>query len=170
MKPSPFTMTVAGLALLYAGSVAAQTPTGGSGQPAGTPSAPAPSSTAPGSEPARSEPPSPAGAQPQVQVDAGSIIGSPVRGADGRDVGKVDRLMVDPKDGRISTVVISMGGTLGMGGRNVSVPWQSVRIGQDQGRLVVMVDQQFLEPVPAASPSGERERQPSQPQPSQQRR
>jgi sporulation protein YlmC with PRC-barrel domain len=157
MKASPFTTIVAGLALLYAGSAAAQTPSG-SGQPAPS----APPATTPGSEPPRTDSPSPSGAQPQVQVDVGSIIGSPVRGADGRDLGKVDRLMVDPKDGRISTVVISMGGTLGMGGRNVSVPWQSVRIGQDQGRLVVMIDQQFLESVPAASPPGERDRQPAQ--------
>lgn len=127
MKTSQFTMMAAGLALLVAGPVAAQQPTGGPAQPSGTPAATT------GTQ-----------GQPQVQVDAGSIIGSTVRGSDGRDVGKVDRLMVDPKDGRISTVVISMGGTLGMGGRNVSVPWQSVRLGQDQGRLVVMVDQQFL--------------------------
>jgi sporulation protein YlmC with PRC-barrel domain len=162
MKPSQFTTIAAGLALLLAGSVAAQQPTGGAGQPGGAPPGPAQPSS-PAAEPPKAQPPSATGAPNQVQVDASSIIGSTVRGSDGRDVGKVDRLMVDPKEGRISTVIISMGGTLGMGGRHVSVPWQSVRLGQDQGRLVMTVDQQFLEPAPAASPPTER-------QPQQQRR
>jgi sporulation protein YlmC with PRC-barrel domain len=167
MKTSHLTMIAAGLVWLVAGPVAAQQPTGGSAQPGGTPTAPAPPAAAPVAEPPGSGPkaqPSATGTlpkaqtqvQPQVQVDANSIGGSTVRGSDGRDVGKVDRLMVDPKDGRISTLVITMGGTLGIGGRNVSVPWQSVRLGQDQGRLVVTVDQRFLELAPAASPPSER--------------
>src|SRR5262249_39038976 len=46
-------------------------------------------------------------------VDANAVIGSAVRGADGKDIGKVSRLMLDPKTGRVNTVVIGMGGTLG---------------------------------------------------------
>jgi sporulation protein YlmC with PRC-barrel domain len=102
------------------------------------------SSTAPSS-------PSGQSAQSRVLVDTSSIIGATVR-AQGRDVGKVERLMLDPKDGRVRTVVIQQGGTLGMGGKSVSMPWESVKVGQDGDKIVVTAEQQMLEQAPAASP------------------
>jgi sporulation protein YlmC with PRC-barrel domain len=90
-----------------------------------------------------------------VQIDAGSIIGSTVRGTDGRDVGKVSRLMVDPREGRIKSVVISLGGVLGVGSKAVSVPWESVKLGQDDQKIVVTVEQHLLDSAPSASPSSE---------------
>ena len=90
-------------------------------------------------------------AQTGVLVDANSIIGATVR-AQGKDVGKVERLMVDPKDGRVRSVVVQQGGTLGMGGKSVSMPWESVKVGQDGDKIVVTAEQQMLEQAPAASP------------------
>ena len=84
-------------------------------------------------------------------MDANSIIGATVR-AQGKDVGKVERLMVDPKDGRVRSVVVQQGGTLGMGGKSVSMPWESVKVGQDGDKIVVTAEQQMLEQAPAASP------------------
>ena len=98
-----------------------------------------------------SQAPSSSSAQTGVLVDANSIIGATVR-VQGKDVGKVERLMVDPKDGRVRTVVVQQGGTLGMGGKSVSMPWESVKVGQDGDRIVVTAEQQMLEQVPAASP------------------
>ena len=109
--------------------------------------------------PVAAQQPSPGGAppsstrQPAVQVDSSAIVGSTVRSAEGKDIGKVDRLMVDPRDGRIATVVVSMGGTLGMGGRKVAVPWNAVKVAQDDGKVVLTVNQQILDQAPAASPS-----------------
>lgn len=98
------------------------------------------SSTAPGQS-----------AQSGVLVDTSSIIGATVR-AQGKDVGKVERLMLDPKDGRVRTVVVQQGGTLGMGGKSVSMPWESMKVGQDGDKIVVTAEQQMLEQAPAASP------------------
>ena len=102
---------------------------------------------------AATAPSSPLGqsAQSGVLVDTSSIIGATVR-AQGKDVGKVERLMLDPKDGRVRTVVVQQGGTLGMGGKSVSMPWESVKVGQDGGKIVVTAEQQMLEQAPAASP------------------
>jgi sporulation protein YlmC with PRC-barrel domain len=86
-----------------------------------------------------------------VLVDANAIVGATVR-VQGKDIGKVDRLMVDPKDGRVRTVVVQQGGTLGVGGKSVSLPWEAVKVTQDGGRIVVTVEQQMLEQAPAASP------------------
>ena len=133
---------VAGLVL--AGGAAAQSSSAsgqlssGTDQPAAsqTPSSPSPSSSS---------------ASSGVLVDTSSVIGATVR-AQGKDIGKVERLMMDPKDGRVRTVVVQQGGTLGMGGKSVSVPWESVKVAQDGGKIVVTAEQQMLEQAPAASP------------------
>lgn len=120
--------------------------TGAIAQSSGTSSPP----PAPSSTPAASSQPAPSGQQ-GVLVDASSIIGATVR-SQGKDIGKVERLMVDPKDGRVRTVVIQQGGTLGMGARSVSIPWESVKVAQDGDRIVVSAEQQLLDQAPAASP------------------
>jgi sporulation protein YlmC with PRC-barrel domain len=127
-----------GMAL--ASAAAAQS--SGSQPPSGTGSSDASSSASPA--PSQS-------AQTGVLVDANSIVGATVR-VQGKDVGKVERLMVDPKDGRVRTVVVQQGGTLGMGGKSISMPWESVKVGQDGGRIVVTAEQQMLDQAPAASP------------------
>lgn len=86
-----------------------------------------------------------------VLVDANAIIGAPVR-VQGKDIGKVERLMVDPKDGRVRTVIIQQGGTLGVGGKSVSMPWESVKVALDGDKIVVSAEQQMLDQAPAASP------------------
>ena len=90
-------------------------------------------------------------AQSGVLLDVNSIIGATVR-VQGKDAGKVERLMLDPKDGRVRTVVVQQGGTLGMGGKSISMPWESVKVAQDGDRIVVTAEQQMLDQAPAASP------------------
>jgi sporulation protein YlmC with PRC-barrel domain len=118
-------------------------PSGSSSQPASGASSTDQSSASPAQ--------SSSSAQTGVLVDANSIIGATVR-AQGKDVGKVERLMIDPKDGRVRSVVVQQGGTLGMGGKSVSMPWESMKVGQDGDKIVVTAEQQMLEQAPAASP------------------
>jgi sporulation protein YlmC with PRC-barrel domain len=165
------TLTIAGAALLAAAApVAAQQAPPSSAPP---PSAPGPAQPTDSGQPSSSgqptgsgqpasasqpAPPNPsasgtqAAAQAAVQVDTSALVGSQVRTSDGRELGTVDRLMMDPKQGQITTVVIKRGGTLGMGGETFAVPWSAVRVGQDDRKLVVTVDQQLLDRAPAASP------------------
>lgn len=92
----------------------------------------------------------PAGTPPQSQtvlVGSDSLVGSAVRDTDGRDVGKVSRLMIDPSDGRITSIIIATGGTLGVGSNTISIPWSSVKVGQDRGKVVVTASQ-TLESTP----------------------
>ena len=87
-----------------------------------------------------------------VLVGSDSIVGSAVRNPDGSDVGKVSRLMIDPGDGRVITVMVTTGGTLGVGGHTISVPWTAVKVGQDKGKVVVTA-MQTLDMAPSKSPS-----------------
>jgi len=93
-----------------------------------------------------------------ILVGSDSLVGSTVRDNEGRDIGKVSRLMIDPNDGRITSVVIATGGTLGVGSNMISVPWSSVKIGQDRGKVIVTASQ-TLESAPArASTSSDQQR------------
>jgi sporulation protein YlmC with PRC-barrel domain len=98
-------------------------------------------------------------ASPQaLLVGSDSVVGSAVRDAEGRDIGKVSRLMIDPVDGRITSIIIATGGTLGVGSNTISVPWSSVKIGQDRGKVIVTASQ-TLESAPtraSASPDQQR--------------
>src|SRR5207249_3092537 len=62
-----------------------------------------------------------------ILVGSDSLVGSPVRDVEARDIGKVSRLMIDPTDGRITSIIIATGGTLGVGSNTISVPWSSVK-------------------------------------------
>ena len=137
---------VAGVAL--ATGAVAQSPGSSSQPPSGGYSGGQPSTSSP--SPSTQGSPSAQSSQ-GVLVDANSIIGATVR-AQGKDIGKVERLMVDPKDGRVKTVVVQMGGTLGVGGKSVAMPWESVKLAQDGDKIVVSAEQQMLEQAPAASP------------------
>ena len=84
-----------------------------------------------------------------VLVGSDALVGSTVRDSSGADVGKVSRLMIDPADGHIVAVVVATGGKFGMGGSTISVPWNTVKVSQDKGRVVVVASQ-TLEVAPKA--------------------
>jgi sporulation protein YlmC with PRC-barrel domain len=149
---------VAGVGL--AGGAVAQS-SSGSSQPSSTPppasssSAPADQSTSPSPQPgssSSSSQPASSGPAQGVLVDANALVGATVRSPEGKDIGKVERLMVDPKDGRVRTVVIQQGGTLGIGGKSVSMPWESMKVARDGDSIVLTAEQQMLDQAPAASP------------------
>jgi PRC-barrel domain len=125
--------------------------TGPSTEPgAAAPSTPPPA-VRPSASPVATAPPS-TDLSARPLVDAGSVIGTVVRNPEGKDIGKVSALLLDPHDGRVASAVITVGGVLGMGGSTVSVPWTALRLGQDNHKLVVTMDQNTLEQAPSATP------------------
>jgi hypothetical protein len=65
--------------------------------------------------------------QPASESLASGIIGQNVASPGGEIVGDINDLLFD-KSGRISTVVIGVGGILGIGGKNVAVPFSLLTI------------------------------------------
>jgi sporulation protein YlmC with PRC-barrel domain len=92
-----------------------------------------------------------------VQIDSKSLVGSTVRGEDGQDVGKVANVMIDPSDGKVTALVVTMGRTVGVGGtgvtlngKDITVPWDGVKVGRDRDKFIVTLLQGAL---PAADSS-----------------
>ena len=46
-----------------------------------------------------------------------------MQGPDGKNIGKIDALLIDPKEGKVSHAVVGMGGMLGVGDEKVVVPY-----------------------------------------------
>ncbi len=97
--------------------------------------------------------------------ETGNIIGTAVEGPDGKNLGKVDALLIEPKDGKVTHAVVGMGGMLGIGEEKVVVPYTALEMsGHEGGRKAkVTIDQAALdsapkyvraaEPAPSASPA-----------------
>jgi hypothetical protein len=75
--------------------------------------------------------------QPQGQWMASLFLGQPVTNQAGETIGDVNDVLFD-KTGRISTVVIGVGGFLGLGEKNVAVPFGTLSFTADaNGKRVV---------------------------------
>ena len=77
--------------------------------------------------------------QPQNEWLARVFLGQDVHNLTGERVGDVNDLIFD-RQGRITTVVVGVGGFLGMGEKNVGVPYQSLtfNVGKAGERVIVI--------------------------------
>jgi hypothetical protein len=97
-------------------------------------------------------------------VSGNALIGASVRNEGKETVGKIEEVFVGP-DGAIKTVVVSVGGFLGMGAKNVAVKWSDLKVERDGNDLLVrtswtkeslkaMPDYKDDRPAPAQTRSG----------------
>ena len=106
---------------------------------------------------AQQQPP-PATTSPGLTVASDSLVGTEVRDAQGKVIGKISGLMIDARQGKIAAALIKQGGALGMGGKEISVPWDGLTLQRGQNQeLVVTMQQQYLEQAPSASPGPDRQ-------------
>jgi sporulation protein YlmC with PRC-barrel domain len=113
-------------------------------------SAPGPGTTR---EPTITRPATPGATTPGMmhEVYASNLIGASVKNAQGESLGKIDELVIDPKDARIKAAIVSVGGVLGIGAKSVAVPWDKVTMGSDADRdtIVVAMGREELEQAPS---------------------
>ena len=133
------------------GSAAAAELTGGTGQPAAT------------GEQTQAQPGAPAGdnfvtQQTVTEWRAPKLVGVGVYGPDDKQIGKIKRLLID-HDGNTQVVVIGVGGFLGLGTKDVGVPFAALRW-QTEGRVVPST-----EPPPPPGSGRLNDQRPEQPTP-----
>lgn len=66
------------------------------------------------------------------QVRSSKIVGASVYNDQNQSIGSIDDVLMSDADHKASTVVISVGGFLGMGSKLVSVPFDQLKIGNDK--------------------------------------
>jgi sporulation protein YlmC with PRC-barrel domain len=82
--------------------------------------------------------------------ESSEIIGAKVESADGKDLGKVEALLIDPKEGKVTHAVVGLGGVLGIGEEKVVVPYTALKMTtSERGRKArITADQAALETAP----------------------
>ncbi|NLH80086.1 MAG: PRC-barrel domain containing protein [Phyllobacteriaceae bacterium] len=83
------------------------------------------------------------------------IVGAYVYSKSGEKIGDVNDLMVDAA-GKVTAVVVGVGGFLGVGEKSVALPYADVSMGTDdkgKPRLTVDVSKEALQMAPAFEPS-----------------
>jgi sporulation protein YlmC with PRC-barrel domain len=93
------------------------------------------------------------GAQSQDINRASEIKGLNVQNQQGEDLGQVDDLVFD-NQGKISYLILSKGGVMGVGGDLVPVPWKEDKITIQEDNVILSMDKQKLDQAPSFS-SGE---------------
>jgi sporulation protein YlmC with PRC-barrel domain len=72
-----------------------------------------------------------------------SILGEKVKNPEGEDLGTISELLVDTESGSIEYGVLSFGGFLGIGEKDIAVPYKSLDLGEEF--IVLNVDKKVLE-------------------------
>jgi sporulation protein YlmC with PRC-barrel domain len=86
--------------------------------------------------------------------ESNDIVGTRVDDTSGKNVGKIDALLIDPKDGKVSHAVVGLGGVLGVGKEKVVVKWSDLKMGshdKDGRKMAVAVDRAILDQAPEYS-------------------
>ena len=81
-------------------------------------------------------------------MSAGTLAGDRVRNSAGEDLGKIEEIMIDVPTGRVAYAVLSFGGFLGMGDKLFALPWDALRLNEDEHEFILNVDKATLENAP----------------------
>jgi len=84
---------------------------------------------------------------PEV-LSATSIIGDTVRNHQGEDLGDIEELMINLRDGCIAYAVLSFGGIAGLGNKLFAIPWKALSLRPDEHTFILDVRKEKLEDAP----------------------
>lgn len=78
-------------------------------------------------------------------LSASTIKGDKVVNTAGEDLGKIEELMIDLRDGRIAYAVLSFGGFLGLGNKLFAIPWSALSLRVHEHAFVLDIPKEVLE-------------------------
>ena len=81
-------------------------------------------------------------------LKASNLIGKRVQSTEGKKLGDVKDLVIDPVEGDIQYVVLDFGGFLGLGDKYFAVPWEALQLTEDQKAVVLDVSKKDLKQAP----------------------
>ena len=97
-------------------------------------------------------------------LDSTKIVGTRVKNEQNKDVGEIERLIVDQADGKITHVVLGRGGVMGVGEQKVVLAWSDLKMQTDpsgRNRMVAMVDQSKVDGAPRYETRRDRDTSPA---------
>ncbi len=76
-------------------------------------------------------PPTAAAPGQQNVMTADRLMDMEVTGAQNEKIGEVEELVINSQSGKVDGIVVSVGGFLGIGDKDVMLPWDQVKFTQD---------------------------------------
>ena len=76
-------------------------------------------------------------------LKASDLIGKKVQNIDGKKLGDIKDLVINPEDGDVQYAVLDFGGFLGVGDKYFAVPWETLRFTEDQKAVVLDVSKRI---------------------------
>ena len=76
------------------------------------------------------------------------LIGMKVEGMDGKKLGTIKDLVINPIDGDVDYAVLDYGGFLGINDKYFAVPWEALKISDDRKKALLDVTKQDLKQAP----------------------
>ncbi|HEU4343277.1 MAG TPA: peptidoglycan-binding protein [Candidatus Binatia bacterium] len=87
----------------------------------------------------------------ETMISVQALVNSKVLDRDNKQMGTVKNLMLDPKSGKLvrADIALGRGGFLGIqtGEQRVSVPWEQLSVKRQEGELVLVMNQEFVERI-----------------------
>jgi sporulation protein YlmC with PRC-barrel domain len=77
-----------------------------------------------------------------------TVVGMKVQDTDGKRLGEIKDLVIDPADGSIGYAVLDFGGFLGIGDKYFAVPWEALQWTRDHKAIVLDVSKKDLKQAP----------------------
>jgi sporulation protein YlmC with PRC-barrel domain len=82
-------------------------------------------------------------------LSAKTLMGTRVVNPKNENLGKIEDLVIEPEDGRVTFAILSFGGFLGMGEKLFAVPLQAMRTSTEDRAFILNVDKERLKNAPA---------------------
>jgi sporulation protein YlmC with PRC-barrel domain len=84
-------------------------------------------------------------------ISSEDIHGTEVYGADGKNIGEIDHLIIDKVSGRVAYAVMSFGGFVGLGHSHYPIPWGALTYDTPLGGFRTSITEQQLKDAPEFS-------------------
>jgi sporulation protein YlmC with PRC-barrel domain len=81
-------------------------------------------------------------------LKASELIGMSVQGTDGKKLGDIKDLVIDPEEGGVEYAVLEFGGFSGIGDKYFAVPWDALELDQSNKKLLLDVHKRELKDAP----------------------
>lgn len=92
-----------------------------------------------------------------VEDQAGSevrgdwVLGARVTSPEGESIGSIEDLILDQEDGSVNAAVVSVGGFLGFGAKQIAVEWSELDINYDGNEITLDITRDEAEQAPEYS-------------------
>jgi sporulation protein YlmC with PRC-barrel domain len=77
-----------------------------------------------------------------------TVLGMDVENPQGNDLGEIEDLVFDVKDGHIAYAALAYGGWLGLGENYAAVPWQALKLNRAEREFTLNADKEKLQSAP----------------------